>query len=106
VIEADVRFDASHVGGRGAVHGGMVPLLFDELLGRLSNANRPVPARTAYLRTDYHRVTLPYVDYRLDGSVDEETGGKRFLSARLTAPDGVVVASAEGLFVALRDGAP
>lgn len=106
LIEADVRFDASHVGGRGAVHGGMLPLLFDELLGRLSNANRPTPARTAYLRTDYHRVTLPYVDYRFDGTVDEEEGRKRLLTARLTAPDGFVVASAEGLFVALREGAP
>ena len=106
VIRADVRFDASHVGGRGAVHGGIVPLLFDELLGRLSNANRHVPSRTAYLRTNYHRVTLPYVDYLFDGRVDNEVGRKRFLSARLTAPDGVVVASAEGLFIALREGAP
>ncbi|KQW45011.1 hypothetical protein ASC77_19700 [Nocardioides sp. Root1257] len=106
VITADVRFDASHVGGRGAVHGGIVPLLFDELLGRLSNANREVPCRTAYLRTDYHRVTLPYVDYLFDATVDEEVGRKRFLSARLTAPDGFVVASAHGLFVALRNGAP
>lgn len=102
---ADVRFDASHIGGGGAIHGGMAPLLFDEVLGRLSNANRHLPARTAFLRTDYHQVMWPFTEYRLEASVDDEVGRKRYLSARLTGPDGLV-ASAEGLWVVLRDGAP
>lgn len=105
-LHAVVVFGGAHMGGNGAVHGGMQPLLFDELLGRLSNTNRPTRCRTAYLKTDYLRVTLPNVPYDFDATVDREEGRKRFLSARLTAPDGQVVATAEGLFVALNEGAP
>ena len=104
-LRAVVVFGGAHIGGNGAVHGGMQPLLFDEMLGRLSNTNRPMRCRTAYLKTDYLRVTLPDVPYDFDATVDREEGRKRFLSARLTAPDGHVVATAEALFVVLKEGA-
>ncbi|MGK5114626.1 PaaI family thioesterase [Geodermatophilus sp. CPCC 205506] len=105
-LQATVVFGAAHIGSNDAVHGGMHPLLFDEVLGRLANTNRRTRCRTAYLKTDYHSVTLPDVAYELHATVDEEAGRKRLLSARLTGPDGVLTASAEGLFVALREGAP
>jgi acyl-coenzyme A thioesterase PaaI-like protein len=104
-MRATVVFGGAHIGGNGAVHGGMPPLLFDELLGRLANTNRPLRCRTACLRTDYRSVTLPDIEYELHATVDREEGRKRFLSARLTGPDGQVAVTAEALFVALRDGA-
>jgi acyl-coenzyme A thioesterase PaaI-like protein len=104
-LEAIVVFGAAHIGGNGAVHGGMQPLLFDEVMGRLSNGNRRVRCRTAYLKTSYLKVTLPEVEYNLNATVDREQGRKRYLSGRLTDPEGEHVAIAEGLFIALRDGA-
>lgn len=101
-----VCFSAAHTGGRGAVHGGFPPLLFDEILGALSNTNRTEACRTAYLRTDYRNVIRPGIDYVLQATVDEEIGRKRFLSARLSDESGAVVCEASGLFVVLREGQP
>lgn len=104
-ITATLVFGPGHVGGNGAVHGGILPLLFDEVMGRLANTNRESRCRTAYLRTDYRAVVLVDVRYELQATVDREDGRKRYLSARVAGPDGTVVGEAEGLFVVLREGA-
>src|SRR5262245_6227941 len=38
VVRGRVVFRRLHLGGGGAAHGGTLPLLFDEVLGRLSNS--------------------------------------------------------------------
>lgn len=102
-VEGTVTFGRYFLGGNGAVHGGAVALLFDEILGRLSDtAGRP-PARTAYLNTSYLAVTP--VNERLDAKawfVSEE-GRKRVLRGELRHGD-TLCAEAEGLFISLLDG--
>jgi acyl-coenzyme A thioesterase PaaI-like protein len=105
-VEGIARFGAAHVGGRGAVHGGFPPVLFDEILGSLSNTNRVTSSRTAYLHCDYRSVVLPDQPYRLVATVDREVGRKRYLSATLTGPDGTLAVEANALFVVLREGQP
>lgn len=105
-VEGTARFGAAHVGGRGAVHGGFPPVLFDEVLGSLSNTNRRTASRTAYLHCDYRSVVFPDQPYRLVATVDREEGRKRFLSASLTAEDGTLAVEANALFVVLREGQP
>ena len=52
-----VRFGRHYLGGNNAAHGGAIPLLFDDALGRFANSHgRPI-ARTAYLHVDYRSVT-------------------------------------------------
>jgi acyl-coenzyme A thioesterase PaaI-like protein len=104
-VRGRVRFSQYHLGGNGAAHGGTLPLMFDEVLGNLSNAaDRPI-ARTAYLLVNYRRVTPIDTDLHVIATIDREEGRKRFLSGRLFHGD-TLVADAEGLFVALLVGQP
>ena len=103
-VSGRVTFGRHYLGGNGAVHGGAIPLLFDEVLGRLSNSGRPV-ARTAYLHVNFRRVTPVGVELRLDAKFEREEGRKRVLTAALYDGDHVT-ADAEGLFIALRPGQP
>ena len=99
-----VRFGRFYLGGNGAVHGGAIPLIFDEVLGRLANTDRR-PSRTAYLHVNYRAVTPLDTDLSIEAHFEREEGRKRFLVATLKAGD-VVLADAEGLFVQLNPGQP
>lgn len=87
--------------GEGAVHGGAIPLLFDEVMGGLANAGGRTPARTAYLHVNYRVLTPVDVELRVTARVDREEGRKRFLSGALHHGE-TVLADAEGLFVGAR----
>jgi acyl-coenzyme A thioesterase PaaI-like protein len=101
-----VTFRRFHLGGHGAAHGGTVPLLFDEVLGRLANSgDRPI-ARTAYLTVNYRYITRVGIEHQLEAEVQRIAGRKRWVTGRLKDPAGTTVADAEGLFVQLRPGQP
>jgi len=104
-VAGTVRFGPYFLGGNGAAHGGTIPLMFDEVLGRLANAGGRPPQRTAYLHTDFRSITPigPKLDLR--AWLVSEEGRKRILRATLHHGD-VLCAEAEGLFVALRPGQP
>ncbi len=54
-VELTVQFSRFHVGGNQAVHGGVLPLLFDSVFGMVIHATgRPI-SRTAFLHVDYRR---------------------------------------------------
>jgi acyl-coenzyme A thioesterase PaaI-like protein len=103
-FHASVTFTNHYLGANGAVHGGVLPLLFDEVLGRLASTDRP-RCRTAYLRVDFRRVTPIGRPLRVEASFEREDGRKRFLRGALY-DGGEVTAEAEGLWVELREGAP
>ena len=104
-ISGRVRFTRFYLGGNGAAHGGTIPLLFDEVLGRLSNSAGRPRARTAYLHVNFRRITPIGRTLRVEATVDSEEGRKRYLSGRLSDGD-ELVADAEGLFVVLLPGQP
>ena len=97
-----VTFGRYFLGVNGAVHGGTLPLMFDEVLGRAA-ALPGLRLRTAYLKTDFR--TLTPLDTRLEvrGWLDRQEGRKYFVRGELRHGD-VVCADAEGLFVALKPG--
>ncbi len=100
-----VLFGRLHLGRNGAVHGGAIPLVFDEIMGRLSNTGGRPPARTAYLHVNYRTITPIDRELQLIARFAREDGRKRFVSAELR--DGATLcADAEGLFVMLRAGQP
>jgi acyl-coenzyme A thioesterase PaaI-like protein len=104
-VTAEMVLDATHRGRGYAAHGGVLPLVFDELLGQLANTGGRPPARTAYLHVDYRAVTPVGAPVRLLGCFLQEHGRKRVL--RASAHDGEqLLAEAEGLFVELRPGQP
>lgn len=104
-LRARVHFGRHYLGGNGAVHGGAIPLVFDEVLGRLANAGGRARSRTAYLHVNYRAVVPIEEELRLTGRLDREDGRKRFLVGELRHGE-QLVADAEGLFVALRPGQP
>jgi hypothetical protein len=100
-----VRFGRYYLGGNGAVHGGALPLLFDDLMGRLANTGERRPSRTAFLNLDYRSITPIEAELRVSAWFEAEQGRKRFLRGTLHHGD-TLCAEAHGLFVELLAGQP
>ena len=105
-VRGQVTFTRLHLGGNDAVHGGALPLLFDDVLGRVANAEQEGIARTAFLKVNYRVVTPIDVELTFDGTQDRVEGRKRFATGRLYGPDGTLLADAESLFLRLLPGQP
>ncbi|SHK97523.1 hypothetical protein SAMN05443637_115125 [Pseudonocardia thermophila] len=104
-VRGRVTFGPRHIGGNGAVHGGVIPLLFDDFFGICAHVGRRPLARTAYLRTDYRAVTPVGTELQVLARLDREEGRKRFLVGELR--DGErVCAEVTALFVQLKPGQP
>ena len=104
-VRGRVVFGRFHLGGNGAAHGGTLPLLFDEVLGRLNSGGGRTVGRTAYLHVNYRHITPIGRELHLEATLDRTEGRKRFITGRLRDGD-TVVADAEGLFVELLPGQP
>lgn len=105
-VELTVRFSRFHVGGNYAVHGGVLPLLFDSVFGMIIHATgRPI-SRTAFLHVDYRNVTPIETELTARGWLREAEGRKAFVNAELRTPDGTLCAEANGLMVRLLPGQP
>ncbi len=95
------RFSRFHVGGNSAVHGGVIPLLFDWHFGMIvSAAARPI-SRTAYLHVDYRRVTPIDDPLVVRGGITSVDGRKAYVESTLSDLDGAVLCEARALMVAL-----
>ncbi|OPX06510.1 PaaI family thioesterase [Mycobacterium sp. AT1] len=105
-IELNVQFSRFHVGGNSAVHGGVLPLLFDSIFGMVIHAaGRPI-SRTAFLHVDYRNVTPIDTTLTATGWIRETDGRKAFVNAELRRPDGTLCAEANGLMIRLLPGQP
>ncbi len=101
-VRGTVTFTRSHLGGGAAAHGGVIPLLFDDVLGFLaSRGGGRTPTRTAYLRVNYRQVTPLDVELFATAHVERIEGRKVFVAGELRLGD-TVLADAEGLFIMIR----
>jgi acyl-coenzyme A thioesterase PaaI-like protein len=99
-------FSRFHVGGNMAVHGGVLPLLFDHMFGMISHAaGRPI-SRTAFLHVDYRKITPIDAPLAIRGRVTSTEGRKAFVSAELVDTEEALLAEGNGLMVRLRPGQP
>ena len=94
-----VTLTRAHLGG-GAAHGGVIPLMFDEVLGRMAGRDRP-SSRTAYLHVDYVNLTPLNRELRIEGIVYRIEGRKIYVNGRLLDGD-TLLAEADALFVMAR----
>lgn len=92
----------AYEGPPGSVHGGYVAALFDQFLG-MAQLLSDRPGMTAFLHVNYHARTPLNTELRLKGWYDKIEGRKNFIRGEMYA-DGVMTASAEGLFVQPRGG--
>ena len=105
-VELQVSFSRFHVGGNRAVHGGVLPLLFDSVFGMvIHGAGRPI-SRTGFLHVDYRKVTPIDTTLTARGWIRETDGRKAFVNAELRDPDGALLAEANGLMIRLLPGQP
>lgn len=105
-VELEVQFSRYHVGGNYAVHGGVLPLLFDSTFGMVIHATgRPI-SRTGFLHVDYRKVTPIDTVLMLRGWLREAQGRKAFVNAELRDADDNLLAEANGLMIRLLPGQP
>lgn len=105
-VVLEVTFSRFSVGGNRAVHGGVLPLLFDSVFGMVIHAaGRPI-SRTAFLHVDYRRVTPIDTVLTARGWVAEAQGRKAFVNAELRDAEENVLAEANGLMIRLLPGQP
>ena len=105
-VELSVRFSRFAVGGNYAVHGGVLPLLFDSVFGMVIHAaGRPI-SRTAFLHVDYRKVTPIDTPLTARGLVREAEGRKAFVNAELRDSEENLLAEANGLMIRLLTGQP
>ncbi|MEV3903237.1 MULTISPECIES: PaaI family thioesterase [unclassified Mycobacterium] len=105
-VELTVQFSRFHVGGNYAVHGGVLPLMFDSVFGMVIHATgRPI-SRTGFLHVDYRKVTPIDTTLTVRGWVREAQGRKSFVNAEMRDPEGNLLAEANGLMIRLLPGQP
>lgn len=105
-VELSVQFSRFHVGGNSAVHGGVLPLLFDSVFGMVIHAaGRPI-SRTGFLHVDYRSITPIDIELSARGWIRATEGRKAFVNAELRRPDGTLCAEANGLMIRLLPGQP
>ncbi len=90
-------FTAQYEGPPGYVHGGMIALAFDEMLGIVNIANG-CPGMTGTLTVKYRRPTPLYREVRFDAWVERVEGRRIRSRAELWAGE-TLCAESEGLFV-------
>jgi acyl-coenzyme A thioesterase PaaI-like protein len=102
-VEGEVTLTRVHEGPPGWVHGGIVALLLDQLLGH-AIAAAGQPGMTAELRVRYRRPTPFGVPLRLSAAFVHTEGRTIHGTGRIEA-DGVVTADASGVFLRPSDRA-
>jgi acyl-coenzyme A thioesterase PaaI-like protein len=95
------HFTEAHIGGNRAVHGGIIPLLYDWLFGMTVTAANIRPTRTAYLHVDYRKITPVDEPLEARAAISAVDGRKVFIEATMTSADGAVLSEANGLMVRL-----
>lgn len=96
-VTAEITLDFDYEGPPGYVHGGIIALLFDELLGT-ANGKAGFVAMTVDLRTTYVSPTPLREPLHFDARVENRDGRKIWTVGELHAGDRLC-AKAEGLFV-------
>lgn len=105
-VEMRGHFSRYYVGGNMAVHGGVVPLLFDWLCGMVVHAAARPISRTAFLKVDYRRVTPIDTPLIVRGRVESVAGRKAFITGALVDEDENLLAEVHALMVRLLPGQP
>ena len=89
---------ANYAGGGGFAHGGIIGVVLDEAMGKLSKINDE-KAVTAEMTVEYRKpvpVDQPIV---VEGWQEEEKGRNRFRIAEIRDPQGNLLARGKGRFV-------
>jgi uncharacterized protein (TIGR00369 family) len=101
-VIADATISDQYEGPPGYLHGGIIATLLDEAMSKANRA-RGVTAMTRQMQVEYLRPVPSGAPIRLEGRVTRSEGRKHWGEARIANVDGVVLASATALFIAIRN---
>jgi acyl-coenzyme A thioesterase PaaI-like protein len=96
-VSGTVTLGEVYAGPPGAVHGGIIALIFDELLG-VANVLSGVGAFTGTLNIRYERFTPLREELEVAAHVDR-TEGKKVFTVGTISSGGAITARAEGIFI-------
>jgi len=105
-VEMRGQFGRFYLGGNSAVHGGVIPLVFDWLCGMVVHAAARPISRTAFLHVDYRKVTPIDAPLVVRGRIDSAEGRKAFISGELVDTDDTLLAEVHALMIRLLAGQP
>lgn len=88
-------------GPPGYLHGGIIAALLDEAMSKANRA-QGVTAMTRQMQVEYLRPVPSGSAIRIAGRVTRSDGRKHWTEARIENSDGVTLAQATGLFIAIR----
>lgn len=95
--ESDFHLGSAYEGPPGLVHGGVVSMILDQMLGQAVGATGR-PGMTGTL-TIVYRTGTPLGDLRAEAWVERHEPIKTFAKGRVIGADGVVTAEADGVFI-------
>lgn len=104
LMTGSATFDTQFNGPPGMVHGGIIALAFDELLGA-TNVCLGLGGFTGTLSIRYERPTPIETEVQLEARLDRVEGRKVFTVGTISH-DGVVTARAEGIFITTQNWRP
>ncbi len=91
----------NYEGPPGYLHGGIIATLLDEAMSKANRANG-VTAMTRQMQIEYLKPVPSGSPIRVEGRVTRSEGRKHWTAAQILNADGVVLAQADGLFIAIR----
>ena len=95
-VRSDFRLGAAYEGPPGSVHGGVLALVLDQMLGEAAGAGGK-PGMTATLTLTYRQRT-PLGDLHAEAWIERVEGIKTWARGEIRGADGLTV-EAEGLFI-------
>lgn len=97
VVSTDFRLGAAYEGPPGHVHGGIVAMVLDHVLGEVAASDPETPRFTGTLTIRYLRAT-PLGDLRAEGRITRTDGIKTFAVGHVCDAQGIT-AEADGVFI-------
>lgn len=95
---ATFNLGAAYEGPPDHVHGGVLSMLLDQILGNIPSLVG-LPGMTASLEVTYRRPSPLLTDLGIEAWVDRTEGWKTFVKGRIFDPQGRTTAEAEALFI-------
>ncbi len=97
LVRGSLNLDLAYEGPPGCIHGGVVSLIFDQLLGHANGVNGTW-GMTAELKVAYHRPTPLFTDLEFEAQV-KRVEDRKVTTEGWLACNGERTASAVGLFI-------
>jgi len=101
VVVSHAIVSENYEGPPGYLHGGIIATLLDEAMSKANRA-QGVTAMTRQMQVEYLRPVPSGSSIRIEGSVTRSEGRKHWTEACIQNAEGVVLAHATGLFIAIR----